>query len=141
MDPLTIGGTLSSLKTAADIAKTLMGLRDESQIRSKVIDLQSTIIAAQTAALESQTEQSQLLRRVRELESQIATLEAKLASANQGQKIPEARICPTCGGELKVTAEHPDPTFHFAGVKVHDMECAKCHSKTTRQFQPAKGYM
>ncbi len=72
VDMSIIGGTLSALNTALEIAKSLVGLRDTAVIREKVIELQSAIIAAQSSALSSQAEQSVLLSRIGELEKEIA---------------------------------------------------------------------
>jgi len=131
IDPLTIKSALSSLKTAADIAKTLLGVRDESQMRATVIDLQSAIISAQTDTLKLQAEQSELLGKIRGLETDIVNLKAQLSSNRQ---VPIALRCPMCSGEMKVKDETPDPHFDFAGVKIHHVECG-CGHKSTRTFR------
>lgn len=138
VDALTIGGALSSLKTAADIAKALLGLRDEMQIRNKVIELQSAILSAQSDALQSQAEQNNLLHRVRELEAENAQLKSNLSTK---PKVPEARMCPLCNNEMRVTKETDDDIFGVMGIKVHHMECNSCKHKTARQYQPGKGYL
>lgn len=76
VDVATISGAVSSLQTAAQIAKSLIGLRDTAMIQGKVIELQSAILAAQSSALTAQSEQSTLIERIRELEKKIADLEA-----------------------------------------------------------------
>jgi hypothetical protein len=51
----------NSLKTAADITKAMIGLRDTSTIQAKVIELQGVILSAQHGALTTQTNQFVLL--------------------------------------------------------------------------------
>ncbi len=75
-DVLTIGGALASLKTANEIARSFIGLRDQATIQTKVIELQSVILSAQSSALAAQGEQFALLENKRELETSIADLEA-----------------------------------------------------------------
>ena len=76
VDLMAIAGLVSSLKAATDISKTMVGLRDAAMIQSKVIELQGVILAAQQSALSAQSDQFAMLERVRELEKQIAQLEA-----------------------------------------------------------------
>jgi hypothetical protein len=75
-DPLTISGAIASLKTAGEIAGAFVGLRDQAIIQTKVIELQTVILAAQQSALSAQGEQFALLEEKRDLEAQIAHLEA-----------------------------------------------------------------
>ncbi len=137
LDASTIAVAVKSLKDAADIAKVLVGLRDAAQIKTKVIDLQSAILTAQSDALSAQHEQMVLLQQVRELQAEVAGLKQQLSSRGN---LPEALICPMCRNELRVTAEHDDSTFAFAGVKVHSVACAKCSYTGDRRYRPGKGY-
>ena len=82
----------------------------------------------------------ELPKRITELEARVASLEAERRTLPQAPKIPEARLCPLCHAEMKVTREAPHPEFDFAGLKVHHMECTSCGNTATRDFQPGKGY-
>jgi endogenous inhibitor of DNA gyrase (YacG/DUF329 family) len=82
----------------------------------------------------------ELPKRVTELERRISVYEAELKSRPELPKIPEARLCPICGAEMKVKEELAHPQFAFAGLKLHTMECPSCGNKTTRDYQPGKGY-
>jgi hypothetical protein len=71
-----IAEAVTSLKTASDIAKTLIGLHDSHAIQAKVVELNGIIISAQTSAIAAQSNQFTLLQRIGELEKEIANLEA-----------------------------------------------------------------
>lgn len=76
MEMATISAAISSLQTAAQIAKGMIGLRDAAIIQGKVIELQSAILAAQTGALTAQSEQFSLLDKIRKLEEEVARVKA-----------------------------------------------------------------
>jgi hypothetical protein len=76
VDIAAIGGALSALQTAGEIAKGMIGLNDAAKIQGKVIELQSAILAAQSSALSAQAEQSSLLNRIGDLEKEIAKVKA-----------------------------------------------------------------
>lgn len=63
-----------SLNAASSIAKSMLELRDFSQINSKVIELQGEIISAQDKVLSSQKEQNLLLEKIQELETECTHL-------------------------------------------------------------------
>jgi hypothetical protein len=103
----TIAG-LSAVKTAFDMAKALQGIHDAAARDRAVIDLQKEILSAQSAQFE-------LMERVRNLEANLATLEAQRSQLRRYQlkdfggntfayelKESEAngepahRACPTC---------------------------------------------
>jgi len=78
-----------------------------------------------------------LPKRVAELERAVGELREKSA-VTPSRKAPPGRECPICGATMKVLSESEHPTFGFAGVKVHNMECPECGNKTTRDFNPGK---
>jgi hypothetical protein len=78
--------------------------------------------------------------RVAALERAVGELQEKSGSPGS-LKAPPGRECPICGATMKVSSELEHPTFGFAGVKVHNMECPECENKTTRDFDPGKGYL
>jgi hypothetical protein len=71
-----IGTVLASLRLAGDMAKAGVGLRDAEMIRSKVIELQSQIINAQTAAISANDIYAQQIERIGSLEKEVANLKA-----------------------------------------------------------------
>jgi hypothetical protein len=71
-----IGSALGSLKTASDIVKTFSGLRTDAERNTKLVELQGQILAAQTGAIAANAAQMALIEQVRDLEKQIAGLEA-----------------------------------------------------------------
>ncbi len=75
-DMALIQGAITGLKTAADIAKSFLELKSIADVQGKVIELQSAILSAQTSALAAQSEQSAMLHRTRELETEIADVKA-----------------------------------------------------------------
>jgi hypothetical protein len=76
VDMTMIAEAVSSLKTASEIAKTLVGLKDGQALQSKVAELNGIILSAQSSALAAQSSQFTLLQRVSELEKDIARFEA-----------------------------------------------------------------
>lgn len=76
VDLAAVSGAMASLKTAHDIAKAMLGLRDATVVREKVFELQGAILSAQADTFEANAAQSALLDRVRQLEKEVADLEA-----------------------------------------------------------------
>jgi Zn finger protein HypA/HybF involved in hydrogenase expression len=75
IDMGSVAALATSLQSAVEIAKALVGLREAAAIRDKAIELQSVIMSAQANALTAQREQFVLSDRVRELEEQIAEMQ------------------------------------------------------------------
>lgn len=76
MDMALIQGTITGLKTAADIAKGLMELKSLAEVQAKVIDLQSAILSAQSSALAANADQSAMVEEIRALKEEIARVKA-----------------------------------------------------------------
>jgi len=76
MDIGSIAGVASSLKSAGEIVKAMIGLRDAASFQTKLIELNGVILAAQGCALTAQQDQMAMLERVRELEKEVAGLKA-----------------------------------------------------------------
>lgn len=76
VDMLMLQGAVSGLKMAGDIAHGFLKLKSMSEVQGLTIELQSTILAAQTSALAAQSEQSSMIQRIGELEKEIARIEA-----------------------------------------------------------------
>lgn len=67
---------ISSIKTAADIAKGLSALKSEADVNIALIDIQRTLLDAQTAALADKSTIDSLGRRISELEDRIRGFES-----------------------------------------------------------------
>lgn len=67
---------LTSLKTAYDIAKTMIGLRDANVVREKALELNEALFAAREDSLKAQATQTTLTQRIGELEKEVADLKA-----------------------------------------------------------------
>lgn len=76
VDMAAIAGAATSLKTAIDISKIALGLRDESLIRTKILEMQGEISSALAGAIAAQTDQLVILKRVDDLEKEVAQLKA-----------------------------------------------------------------
>lgn len=90
-----IAGALASTKTAADIAKSLMTLREEDVIRSRVFELNASLMELQQQMMTAQREQMALIDQVAELKEALRVTNAKsqvldqykLLSAGPGQVV------------------------------------------------------
>jgi hypothetical protein len=76
VDVSAIAGTVSALKGAMDIAKAMVGLHDVQAMQTKVIELNSKILEAQSSAFTANDERALLIERIRELEKEVAALKA-----------------------------------------------------------------
>ena len=76
VDMAAIAGAATSLKTAIDISKIALSLRDESLIRTKVLEMQGEISSALASAIAAQTDQLAILQRINDLEKEVAQLKA-----------------------------------------------------------------
>lgn len=72
----SISAAIGGLKTAADIAKGFLDLKEAASVQGKVIELQGVILAAQSSALAAQSDQFSLLEEIRGLKQKMADLEA-----------------------------------------------------------------
>lgn len=66
----------TSLKTAADIAKTLLALRDAAQFNSQLADLLSAVVDARLQTVAIQESHTSITSRVKELEDEIKRLKS-----------------------------------------------------------------
>jgi hypothetical protein len=67
-----IATIFTSLKAAKDLAETMVDLRDAAAFQSKLLEFQSKLIDANSAAFAAQDERSTLLQRVSALEKEVA---------------------------------------------------------------------
>ena len=71
-----LSAIFSTLQGVKDIAQGMIGLRDTALIQDKVIELQSAILDAQSAAFAEQEARTALVEKVGELEKEMARLKA-----------------------------------------------------------------
>lgn len=75
MDIQAISQALTSIKSAFDISKGLLAIRDDSLLKEKVGELMDLLFAARTSAFDAQSAQSALSSRISELEKKIISFE------------------------------------------------------------------
>jgi hypothetical protein len=127
MDIGSVATVLTSLKTAADMAKVVKDINDETKRQSAVIDLQSAIMNAQSNAITAQVEQHALLKQISQLEAKIAEFDS------WNSEIDRYKLVDFGGGtfafELKEEAAKGEPSHKL---------CANCVPKKLKsilQFQ------
>ena len=76
MDITLIQSTISGLKLAGDIAKSILKLKSIPEVQGKIIELQSTILAAQSSAFSANTAQAAMVDEIRTLKEEIARIKA-----------------------------------------------------------------
>ena len=76
VDIQSISAAITGLKTAAEIVKAMKGLQDQADIQTKVKELQSAILDAQTSTLAAQSDQFTMIQRLRELEAEVRNVRA-----------------------------------------------------------------
>jgi hypothetical protein len=160
-DIISIAAAIGGLKTAADITKGFLDLKETAAVQGKVIELQGVILNAQSSALAAQSDQLGLLEEVRGLKAKMAELEAwdaqkkryaltdygggtfayalKPASAN-GE--PLHRICPACyeKGRRSVLQNHGRNAYHqeMASCPACETKFNFEHRQETRQNARAR---
>ncbi|MGA3228661.1 MAG: hypothetical protein ABSD51_01820 [Candidatus Binatus sp.] len=89
------GAAIVSLQAAFDLAKTFVGIHDDAVVREKVIELQGTIMSAQATAVAAHSDQTAALKRVTELEKEVADLktwDAEKEKYELTQPMPRAEV-------------------------------------------------
>jgi hypothetical protein len=116
------------LKTAGEMGKAMIGIRDGAILQAKVIELNGIILSAQGSALVSNQDQFALLDRVRQLEKEIASLEAWDAEKKRYElkKIGKAGFAYV----LKKEAGNTEPAHAI---------CANCYGKNVKSILQFNG--
>jgi hypothetical protein len=115
-----IAAAVTGIRSALDIAKAMVGLRDAEAFRSKSIELQTVILESLDKAIEARESYAAQLDQIRALEAEVARLKAwdaekqsyELKGIGSGSVAymlkPEARgsepphwLCPTCFAQGK----------------------------------------
>jgi hypothetical protein len=144
VDLVAIQMAIGGLKTAKDIAKAAIGIRDGALLQAKIIELNEVILSAQSSALDAQAEQAAMLQRISNLEKQLAGFEKWdadkeryiLTEAGPGVFAyivkPEARggelphyLCTNCYGNRKASILQHMKTATMGDV----LSCAACDTK------------
>jgi hypothetical protein len=119
----SIMSVAGSLKAAGDIAKTMIGLRDETTFQLKAAELVGVIMTAQGHALTAQGEQSTLLQEKRALED-------KLMEFNDWKREAERYALKDFGGQVYAYALKPGME---QGEPAHYL-CVNCYSKRQKSI-------
>lgn len=120
-DMTLISQTFTSLQSASQLAKALIGLRDSAMIDAKVIELRDLLIEAQGSTMQAQTEQSALIQEVRDLKKQIMDMENWDKEKQRYQLIEPWARCVVY--PLKETSKGTEPAHYIcehcyqAGIK------------------------
>ena len=157
VDMALLKGTITSLKLAGDIAKSFLELKSLSEVQTKVIELQSIILSAQSSALEANAHQTAMIEDIRNLKEEIARIKAwekekqryKLTSPMQGVILyalkescsasePPHWICTKCYEEGRKSILNPQKKIAWVLV------CPRCkcefHSPQHRHSPPLPEY-
>ena len=145
VDMTALAAMATSLRAAVEITKAMKDVRDANILQTKVFELTREILAAQTSALEANIAQSALLEKVRDLETQIARLEAWSREKDRYQLTevatgvfayaikPKAKgtepfhlLCPRCYEDSKKSILQFTQNIH-RGTNVH--VCPRCKSE------------
>lgn len=124
MDLALIQGTISGLKTAADIAKGLMELKSMADVQTKVIELQSAILAAQSSALAANADQAAMVDEIRALKEEITRVKAWEAQ-KQRYQLTKFRNGPGVVYALKESMSNSEPPHWI---------CTKCYEDGKRMI-------
>jgi hypothetical protein len=76
VDMAAIAGAASALKAAYDLSKAALSAHDAAVVRAKITEMQGEISSALASAITAQTDQMALLKRVDELEKNVADRKA-----------------------------------------------------------------
>jgi hypothetical protein len=71
-----IGLGIKALKSAMDVAKEIKGLNDTAAIHAKIIEMQNLIMEAQASAIDAREDHAAQVKRVRDLEEEMARMKA-----------------------------------------------------------------
>ena len=123
VDLLALAQGFQAVRSASDIAQTLIGLRDSAKLLEKTVELNREIAATQAALFQVQSEQTQLVRTIDDLEKEIARM-----------KIWEA-------DKQRYELKRYDPGVFFyalkeneaAGEPIHHL-CAKCYQESKKSI-------
>lgn len=123
-----LGMALSSLKSASDLAKSLIELRDAAKIGEVSIELNGKIAAAQQLAISAQHEQAALVSEINNLKKQIVGYEDWAAEQKRYQLHDFGSG--TFAYILKEGMENGEPPHNI---------CANCYQKSQKSILQNRG--
>ena len=151
VDAQTIGGALTGIKSALDIVKAIVGLRDGEAIRAKAIELQAVILDTLEKGIAAREAQAAQLDRVRELEEEVGNLKAwnrekdryELLDLYRGlfsyvPKVGEERGEPPhalCANCYQCGIKSLLQTNGQNSVHEHSWDCPACKTKVKNQWR------
>jgi hypothetical protein len=123
MDMTSIAAAASSIKALGDIAKGLMSLHTMTEVQSVAVELNGKILDAYHQIFAANEAQSELVERVRELESQVARMKDWDAQKERYQLVTPFAGIPVYALKKAVSG----------GEAPHYL-CANCFQKGQRAF-------
>jgi cell division protein FtsB len=129
-----IAAAMTSTKAASDIAKSLLTLRDEEAVRSRVFDLTSSLMELQQQMMTAQREQMALIDEVADLKDALKSLQAKSSLLDRYELLGV--------GPGKVVYAL---TAEFKGTEPEHFCCTNCYDSGKRSVfrgsKPDQGWM
>jgi len=146
--PLALGG----LKTALDIAKSLIGVRDQAVIQTRVIELNRIILQAQEDATIARGERDELKQTIRALRAEIEAADAwdgvaaryALKQAGEGVVLyapkanagePDHYLCPNCFSNKKASFVQKTQSTRHGDFYIH--KCTSCSAEFEFEKRPS----
>jgi Zn finger protein HypA/HybF involved in hydrogenase expression len=118
MEITSVTAAFTSLKLIGDTAKGMIGLKTDTEVRAAVYDIQEKLLAAQQEMFSVNAAQTVMVDRIRDLEKQIADMEAW-----EVQKQRYQMASPHAGSvvyALKKTMANGEPPHYL---------CANCYQQ------------
>ena len=119
-DITAISAALASLKAAKDITQAMIGPRDAAAFQEKRLELQNAVLDAQSSVFAANEERTALIEKVRQLEKELARLEAWEADKQRYEMRSLSRHGAAIVYSLKSDAVDSEP-FHCI--------CATCYEQ------------
>jgi hypothetical protein len=130
MDITILTAAISSLKGAKEIAQAMLELKVSAEIQTKVIDLQTLILAAQSSALQAQEEQLELARDVELSKKEIARLKAW--EHERSRYVLKEVGAGAFAYTLKEDSNHKEPSHWL---------CCQCYQDGLKSILQYSGYL
>jgi hypothetical protein len=152
MPAAEIAAAVTGLRSAYEIAKAMVNLRDEEAFRNKSIELQGVVLDTLDKAIEAREEQAKQLDRIRILEAEVASLKNwdaekqnyELKNSGEGSVAymlkkehrgsePPHWLCPNCFAQGKKS--FLNPTGGSLG-RAWIYKCSGCNSQSGCDHRP-----
>jgi len=129
-----VAAAFTSARAAGDIAKSLITLRDEDLVRSRVMDLTGTLMELQQQMMQGQQEQMTFIKKISELENalKVSLAKADLLGQYELVRVGLGKVAYALKPEFKTTQP-----AHFC--------CNQCYDNGKRSifegYDPDEGMM